>query len=138
MLYDLVNVGGSGYLWIVQSTRGAPPRTYGQLRFEDQRLIMVAREWGPENRQSGFELARKLYLALSELTKENSEVCQIKLTHHEETSHDAKNIYFSCGEKYVAVHITAINKEGGYTPSGQRELAWIDEVLLIRELQDQR
>jgi hypothetical protein len=43
-----------------------------------------------------------------------------------------------CGEKYVAVHITAINKEGGYTPSGQRELAWIDEVLLIRELQDQR
>jgi hypothetical protein len=133
--YDLVNVGGIGYLWIVQSKRRAPPRTYGQLRFEDRRLIMVTRDWGPENQQRGFDLARRLYLALAELTKEGSEGCQIKLKDYEETSHDAKYIYFRCGEKYVAV---AITKEGGNNlPTGEREFAHIDEVLLIQELRDQ-
>src|SRR5689334_22652498 len=54
--YDVVNVGGTGYLWVVQSKAGSPPiRVYGQLRFEGGKLILVSKSWGPESQRKGFE-----------------------------------------------------------------------------------
>src|SRR6516165_10233039 len=40
--YDLVNVGGTGYLWIVQTKPGPfPPKMLGSLRFQDGKLVVI-------------------------------------------------------------------------------------------------
>jgi hypothetical protein len=56
--YNLVNVGGTGYLWSVQAKHGPPFEQYGSLRFQDGKLIVVQKHWGPENQQRGFWPAR--------------------------------------------------------------------------------
>lgn len=123
--YDVVNVGGTGYLWHVQGKHGPPFEVYGSLRFQDGKLIVVQKSWGPENQQKGFELARNLYLALEQLPKDTLSACNIELTQVEDTMNESKYIGLICGDKRVMVAISRI--VGG--PFAPREAASIDEVL---------
>jgi hypothetical protein len=123
--YDLVNVGGTGILWSVQAKHGPPFEVYGSVRFQDGKLIVVQKRWGPGNTEKGFEFSRILYLALKQLQADTlSSTCKIELKQDENTTANNKFIDFICGEKRVAVAIL------GAVKGPARDAAFIEEVLL--------
>jgi hypothetical protein len=124
--YDLVNVGGTGYLWHVRTKPGPfPPRILGSLRFQDGKLVVIQKSWGPEDQKRGFDFARNLYLVLNQLPKELLTSCKINLQQADETTHESLYINFLCGEKLIAVSATRV--VGG--PFAPTVASTIEEVL---------
>jgi hypothetical protein len=100
--FDLVNVGGTGFLWHVQSKIGN--NYVGSLRFEDGKLVVIQKRWGTLERQkAGFDFTRNLYLVLDQLPKALLSSCAIKLIRNDQPSIEDLFIQFFCGKKLITV-----------------------------------
>src|SRR5450631_1364693 len=67
--YKLVRIGTGGDDWFVQS-KNAPMVEYGQVSFENGKLILASRDWTKGDEDS-FAFAQSLHGALDQFGKEN-------------------------------------------------------------------
>jgi hypothetical protein len=99
--YKLVRIGTEGDNWLVQS-KNAPLVSYGQVSFENGKLILAIRDWTNGDEDS-FAFAQSLHGALEQFGKENRHVCYVRTNTSRTPTTETGSITLSCGAKQLVI-----------------------------------